>query len=80
MNRQAKEAAENAAKKQYQEAVVAYGAENAAVLSERLKLMAKFLALKAESDEVEEAEKWLLLSAAIKNQSSLLGFIGSDEK
>jgi hypothetical protein len=80
MNRQAKEAAENAAKKHYQEAFVAYGAENANVLTERLKLMAEFLELKAELDEVEEAKKWLLLSAAIKNQSSLLGFICSDEK
>ena len=80
MSRQTKEAAENAAKSRYQEALVAYGTENAAILTERLKLMAEFLTLKAELDEVEEAEKWLLLSAAIRNQSSLLGFIGSDEK
>jgi hypothetical protein len=39
--------------------------------------MAEFLALKAELDEVEEAEKRLLLSAAIKNQSSLLGFMAN---
>ncbi len=80
MNRQAKEAAENTAKKHYPEALLAYGTENAIVLTERLKLMAEFLALKAELDEVEEAEKWLLLSAAIKNQSSLLGFMGTNEK
>jgi hypothetical protein len=75
VNRQVKEVAENVANKHYQEALVAYGTENAAVLTERLNLMAEFLALKAELDEVEEAEKWLLLSAAIKNQSSLLGFM-----
>jgi hypothetical protein len=57
MNRQVKEAAENDAKKHYQETLVAYGAENAAVLTDRLKLMAEFLALKAELDEVKETEK-----------------------
>jgi len=77
INHQAKEATENAAKKHHQEMLVMYGVENAAVLTERLKLMAEFLALKAELDEIEEAEKWLLLSAAIKNQSSLLGFMAA---
>jgi hypothetical protein len=80
MGRQSKESVENIAKKRYQEALRAYGAENAAVLAERLRLMAEFLALKAELDGVGEAEKWLLLSAAIRNQSSLLGFMGNDKK
>ena len=49
-----------------------------------MKLMQMLLELKAELDGLEEAEKWLLLSMAIRNQSSLLGFMQvsevSDEK
>jgi hypothetical protein len=84
-NRQAKETADYAAKrKRYSEALEVYRSKNAAILAERLKLMQMLLVLKAELDGLGEVEKWLLLSMAIRNQSSLLGFMQvsevSDEK
>jgi hypothetical protein len=79
LNRQAKEAAQNAESKKYREALEAYRVQNSAVLAERLKLMQQFLDLKAELEGLEETEKWLLLSMAIRNQSSLIGFIQSSE-
>ncbi len=73
-----------AKRKQYTDALAVYRTKNSAILSERMKLMQEFLELKAESDALGEAEKWLLLSMAIRNQSSLLGFMQvsevSDEK
>ncbi len=74
-SRQAKEAADNATRKRYREALEAYRLQNSAILTERIKLMGEFLELKTELDEFVETEKWLLLSIAIKNQSSLLGFM-----
>jgi len=71
-------------RKQYTDALVVYRTKNSTILSERMKLMQVFLELKAELDGLEEAEKWLLLSMAIRNQSSLLGFMqvkeGSNEE
>jgi hypothetical protein len=75
-NRQAKETADYAAKrKRYSEALKVYRGKNAVILAERMKLMQMLLVLKAELDGLGEAEKWLLLSMAIRNQSSLLGFM-----
>jgi len=79
-SRQAKAAAENAARKQYRDALEAYKTQNAAILAERVRLMGEFLGLVAEWDGLEEMEKWLLVSAAVRNQSSLLGFMGGGEK
>ncbi len=75
VSRQAKAAEDNAARKRYREALEVYRAQNFTILMERLKLMSVFLELKAELDGLEETEKWLLLSMAIRNQSSLLGFM-----
>ena len=73
-----------AKRKQYVDALAAYRTKNSAILSERMKLMQEFLELKSELDALGEMEKWLLLSMAIRNQSSLLGFMQvsevSDEK
>ncbi|MGD6807461.1 MAG: hypothetical protein ACQCN4_10945 [Candidatus Bathyarchaeia archaeon] len=79
LNRKAKDAAENAAKNQYKEALKAYKSQNIAILAERMRLMGEFLELKAEYDELEEEEKWLLLSIATRNQASLLGFMQTRE-
>lgn len=82
IDRSRQEAADYAAKrKQYIEALQAYRAQNSAILSERSKLMQELLQLRAEYANLEDAEKWLLLSMAIRNQSSLLGYMqGSGEK
>lgn len=82
ITRSRQEEAESEAKRQqYTQALQTYHAQNSTALSERLKLMAEYLALQSEYATLEEAEKWLLLSMAIKNQSSLLGYIqGSDGK
>lgn len=69
----------NVKRKRYREELEVYRAKNIAILTERTKLMQEFLALKAEFDGFEETEKWLLLSMAIRNQSSLLGFMQSRE-
>jgi hypothetical protein len=73
-----------AKRKQYADALGVFHTKNSASLSDRVKLMQDFLELKAELDALGEAEKWLLLSMAIRNQSSLLGFMQvsevSDEK
>jgi hypothetical protein len=84
-NRQAKETSDYTAKrKRYREALEVYRNKNAVILAERMKLMQMLLVLKAELDGFEAAEKWLLLSMAIRNQSSLLGFMqvseGSEEE
>jgi hypothetical protein len=76
--RKSRDTADYAVRKRYREALEAYLAENSAVLAERLRLMGEFLAVKAEFDGVEETEKWLLLSMALGNQSSLLGFMQGD--
>lgn len=71
----------DAERQQYIKALQAYHAQNSADMSERLKVMAEYLSLQSEFAGLEESEKWLLLSMAIKNQSSLLGYIqGSDGK
>lgn len=75
------EAESEAKRQQYTQALKTYHAQNSMALSERLKLMAESLALQSEYASLEETEKWLLLSMAIKNQSSLLGYMqSSDEK
>jgi hypothetical protein len=79
-SRQARQAADNASGKYYREALEAYRIENSANLAQRIKLVQEFLALKAEFDGLEETEKWLLLSMAIRNQSSLLGFMQNKEE
>ena len=78
-SRQARQETDNANRKHYREALEAYRIENSAILVERIKLVQEFLALKAEFDGLEETEKWLLLSMAIRNQSSLLGFMQDKE-
>jgi hypothetical protein len=65
----------DAKRQQYAEALKAYRAQDSTVLSERLKLMGELLALQSEYAALEEEEKWLVLSMAIKNQSSLLGYM-----
>jgi hypothetical protein len=71
----------DAKRQEYTQALQTYHAQNSTTLSERLKLMAEYLALQSEYASLEETEKWLLLSMAIKNQSSLLGYMqGSDGK
>lgn len=68
-------------RRQYTLALQAYRTQNSVAMSERLKLMGEYLALQSEYAGLEEDEKWLLLSMAIKNQSSLMGFMmGGDGK
>jgi hypothetical protein len=75
-NRRRKDESETDAKRlQYVSALQAYHVQNSALLTERLKLLGEYLALQTEYASLEESEKWLLLSMAIKNQSSLLGYI-----
>lgn len=74
------EADYDAKRQQYISALKVYHAQTSAGMSERLKLMSECLALQSEYASLEEAEKWLLLSMAIKNQSSLLGYIQSSDK
>ncbi len=69
-----------AKRQQYIAALKGFRAQNSALLSERLKLTNEYLALHAEYMAIEEAEKWLLLSMAIKNQSSLLGYMQDDQE
>lgn len=73
------EAESEAKRQQYTIALQAYHTQNSVALCERFKLMAEGLALQSEYASLEEAEKWLLLSMAIKNQSSLLGYMQGDE-
>jgi len=85
LTRSRQETADYVAKrKQYADALGVYRTKNSSILSERIQLMQEFLELKAELDGLGAAEKWLLLSMAIRNQSSLLGFMQvsevSDEK
>jgi hypothetical protein len=70
----------DAKRQQYTMAIKAYYDQDSAVLSERLKLMGEILALQSEYAALEEDEKWLLLSMAIKNQSSLLGYMQVEDK
>jgi hypothetical protein len=71
-----KDAADFSAKvKRYSEALEAYHAENAVILKMRMERMQEFLALKAERDGLEEKEKWLLLTIAIRSQPNLLNFM-----
>lgn len=74
------EADYDAKRQQYTLALKAYQTQDSTVLSERLKLMAEYLALQSEYASLEEEEKWLLLSMAIKNQSSLMGYMLGDDK
>ncbi len=75
-----KETAEYYAKsKRYREELRVYGANNSAILNERLKLIQEYLELKVELDDLEEREKWLLLSIALGSQHSLLGYMQSKE-
>ena len=74
-SRQAREKAETAVQKRYHEALKAYHNQNATILQERTNLAQQVLAIMAELDGLEEAEKWLLLSMVIRNQSNLLGFM-----
>lgn len=67
-------------RQQYTQALKAYHAQDSVVLSERLRLMGELLTLQSEYATLEENEKWLLLSMAIKNQSSLLGYMSGDDK
>jgi hypothetical protein len=66
--------------RQYIAALKGYQTQNASLLSERFKLMAEYLALQSAHAALEEEEKWLLLSMAIKNQSSLLGYMQGDKE
>jgi hypothetical protein len=65
---------------QYTAALKVYQTQDSTVFSERLKLMADYLALQSEYAALEEDEKWLLLAMAIKNQSSLMGYMSGDDK
>ena len=65
---------------QYMAALKGYQAQDATVLSERLKLMDEYLVLIVDYMALEETEKWLLLSMAIKNQSSLMGYMQSGKE
>jgi Zn-dependent oligopeptidase len=79
--RRQEEAEFDARRQQYTLALQAYHAQTSIALSERLKIMEEFITLQTEYASLEETEKWLLLSMAIKNQSSLLGYMqGNSEK
>ena len=70
----------DAKRQQYTLALKACRDQDFVVLSERLKIMGEILALQSEYAALEEGAKWLLLSMAIKNQSSLLGYMQVDDK
>jgi hypothetical protein len=65
----------NAKSKGYIEKLEGWSAKNNVIMDERMKLTEEFLELKKESDILEEKEKWLLLSIAIRSQPNLLNYI-----
>jgi hypothetical protein len=71
--------AQDAKNKRYREELRAYNAQNTAILNERIKLINEFLEAKATLDALEEKEKWLLLTMAIRSQPNLLNFMQSPD-
>jgi hypothetical protein len=71
--------AQDAKNERYREELRAYNAQNTAILNERIKLINDFLEAKATLDALEEKEKWLLLTMAIRSQPNLLNFMQSPD-
>lgn len=53
-----------------------WNAKNTVILNEEFKLIAESISLKNEFYSLEDKEKWLLLSIALRSQPSLMKFIG----
>ncbi|MCW4030195.1 MAG: hypothetical protein NWE92_11185 [Candidatus Bathyarchaeota archaeon] len=70
---------QEAKNKLYREELKTYNTQNTDILNERIKLINKFLETKSALDTLEEKEKWLLLTMAIRNQPNLLNFIQSEK-
>lgn len=71
--------AQEAKNKKYRDELKAYNVQNIAILNERIKLIKEFLEAKAALDVLEEKEKWLLLTMALRNQPNLLNFMQSNQ-
>jgi hypothetical protein len=61
--------------KRYNEELEVYGAKSIVIIRERMKLMREFLDLKIELDDIEEKEKWLLITIALRSQPNLLNYL-----
>ena len=61
--------------KRWRDELEVWSAKNTVIFNERMKLTDEFIELEKEYENLEDKEKWLLLSIAIRSQPNLLNYI-----